>query len=184
MATKFNANTVLLSVWPWTVYFFVRSIETRTMPPAIMFGVLCAAAMLAKYVSVMLLGACLAAALLHPSRVQYFRSPAPYVSMAVAAVLLTPHIAWSISHDFPTIKYALGKADGDLLFKQWKGFKAAGVTSLLLSPMLFGIRLALGRTGWESISWTRFCRMSRAPGFTCWLSDRCCLRGCWACSAL
>ena len=42
-----------------------------------------------------------------------------------------------------------------LLFKQWKGFKAAIVTSLLLSPMLFGIRLALGRSGWQSISWSR-----------------------------
>jgi 4-amino-4-deoxy-L-arabinose transferase-like glycosyltransferase len=29
-ALKFNPNAVLLSVWPWTAYFFVRSLETRS----------------------------------------------------------------------------------------------------------------------------------------------------------
>src|SRR5262245_19333695 len=30
-ALKFNANAILLSLWPWTAYFFVRALETRSV---------------------------------------------------------------------------------------------------------------------------------------------------------
>src|SRR5262245_3089049 len=37
-AARYNANSALLASWPWAVYFFVRSIETRRLADGAAFG--------------------------------------------------------------------------------------------------------------------------------------------------
>lgn len=108
-ASKFNANTVLLSSWPWTVYFLVRSIESRSMGSSIMLGLLAGAAVLGKYYSVLLLGSCFVAALLHPRAREYFASRAPYVAIGVFLLVLTPHAWWVVGNDFEPLTYAVSK---------------------------------------------------------------------------
>lgn len=109
MASNFNANTILLSVWPWTAFVFVRSIETRSVAWAVAFGVLSAAGLLSKYYSVLLLVSCFAASIAHPDARRYYRSAAPYIAVATTVVLLVPHIWWAIANGLPPVKYALGK---------------------------------------------------------------------------
>lgn len=109
LASNFDANTILLSLWPWTTYAFVKSLETRSLRSSAALGALAAACMLSKYYSILLLGTFFLAALTHPQSRRYFASPAPYVAVAVAALLLAPHIWWAFSNDWPPIKYALGK---------------------------------------------------------------------------
>ena len=74
---QYNANYMQLSLWPWTVYFFVISMEHRRLRDAIAFGVLAAAGMLSKYYSALLLMSCFAASFAHPDWRRYYRSPAP-----------------------------------------------------------------------------------------------------------
>jgi len=126
MASNFNANTVLLSLWPWTAYAFVRSIETRTVVAGTAFGVLAAAGLLAKYYSILLLATCFVASLLHPEVRRYYRSPAPYVAIAVAALLLIPHARWAIANDLPPVRYALGKTGQPW----WYNFHKAVTTAI------------------------------------------------------
>ena len=38
LALKYNANSIFLSLWPWTMHFFVRSIDNRRLVDAILFG--------------------------------------------------------------------------------------------------------------------------------------------------
>ena len=38
LALKYNANSIFLSLWPWTMHFFVRSIDNRRLGDAILFG--------------------------------------------------------------------------------------------------------------------------------------------------
>ena len=109
LASNFNANTILLSLWPWTTYAFVRSLETRSLRASAAFGALAAACMLSKYYSILLLGSFFFAALAHPDVRRYFASPAPYVAVGVGALLLAPHLWWAFANDWPPIKYALGK---------------------------------------------------------------------------
>ncbi len=109
LASNFNANTILLSLWPWTTYAFVKSLETRSLRYSAAFGALAAACMLSKYYSILLLGTCLVAAIAHPEARRYFASPAPYVAVAAGALLLVPHLGWAFTNDWPPIKYALGK---------------------------------------------------------------------------
>ena len=123
LASNFNANTILLSLWPWTTYAFVKSLETRSWRSSAAFGALAAACMLSKYYSILLLATCLLAALVHPQARRYFASPAPYIAVAVGALLLSPHLWWAFANDWPPIKYALGKTG---YAWAWSFGKAAG----------------------------------------------------------
>jgi 4-amino-4-deoxy-L-arabinose transferase-like glycosyltransferase len=79
-AQRFNANTVLLAVWPLATYCFLRSFETRTLLWSVAAGVLCAVAMLGKYYSIFLIAGFAIAAIAHPQRRSYLTSKAPWVS--------------------------------------------------------------------------------------------------------
>ena len=107
-AIKFNANTVLTPFWALTTWWFLRSFETRRVGWAVLAGI-AAAAMLAKYWSITLLAGLGVAALSDPRRTAYFSSPAPYVTLAVGTILLTPNIYWLMSHAFMLASYARWK---------------------------------------------------------------------------
>src|SRR6476646_6547635 len=84
-ALKFNANTVLIPLWAITTWFFLRSFETRRIGWAALAGLAAAAAMLGKYWSIFLLTGLGLAALADPRRGAYFRSAAPWVTIAAGA---------------------------------------------------------------------------------------------------
>jgi hypothetical protein len=110
-ALRFNANTVLLSIWPWTMYFFVRSVETRKIVYAIACGVLAGFALLSKYFGVVLIGSCVLASLTHHDRKSYYASAAPYISLLVATALFAPHVFWLFRDGFQPLAYLATKID-------------------------------------------------------------------------
>jgi 4-amino-4-deoxy-L-arabinose transferase-like glycosyltransferase len=110
LSLKYNANSIFLSLWPWTLHVFMRSLDERRMSDAIWFGVLMGAAMLSKYYAVVLGMSCLLAAVLHPERRRYFTSPAPYVSLAVGLLVFSPHVWWLFHNNFRSVHYATGLA--------------------------------------------------------------------------
>src|SRR6266581_2178840 len=108
-ALKFNANTVLIPLWAATTLWFLRSFETRDLLSAALAGVAAAAAMLGKYWSIVLLGGLAIAALGDARRSGYFRSPAPWVTVAAGALALAPHLAWLLTQGAAPFEYALDK---------------------------------------------------------------------------
>ena len=106
-ALKFDHNTVLLPLWAATTLWFIRSFETRSIGWAALAGAGAAAAMLAKYWSIYLLAGLALAALVDARRGIYFRSVAPWITVAVGALLLTPHVAWLFANDFSAMSYAV-----------------------------------------------------------------------------
>jgi len=111
-AIKFNANTVLTPFWALATWSFLRSFETRRVGWATFAGIAAAAAMLAKYWSLTLLAGLGVAALSDPRRSAYFSSPAPYVTLALGTVLLTPNIHWLTTHAFMPFSYAMEAHSG------------------------------------------------------------------------
>ncbi len=107
-ALKFNVNTVMMPVWAMTTLWFLRSYETRSKLYAALAGVGAALAMMGKYWSVFLLAGLVAAALIDRRRAGYFKSPAPYVTVAAGLVALSPHLFWLKAHDFAPFAYAVG----------------------------------------------------------------------------
>ena len=110
-ALRFNANTILLSIWPWTMYFFVRSIETRRIGYAVVCGALAGFALLSKYFGLVLIGSCVVASLTHHNRRAYYLSAAPYVSLLIAGALFTPHVIWLFRDGFQPLAYMATKID-------------------------------------------------------------------------
>ncbi|MBM3526688.1 MAG: glycosyltransferase family 39 protein [Alphaproteobacteria bacterium] len=105
-ALKYNANSVLLPMWAAAALCFLRSYERRSPLWAALAGLAAAGAILGKYWSVVLVLGLVLAALIDSRRVAYFRSPAPYVTAAVGALALAPHLAWLAVNDFAPFAYA------------------------------------------------------------------------------
>ena len=113
LALKYNANSIFLSLWPWTMHFFVRSIDKRRLSDAILFGLFMGLAMLSKYFALILAATCFAAAIVHPARRAYFTSASPYVSVLVAALLFAPHAWWLARSDAAPVNYFINKTGLD-----------------------------------------------------------------------
>src|SRR5215470_10766572 len=110
---KFNVNTILLPLWAATTLWFLRSFETRRPFAAALAGLFAAASMYGKYWSIFLLLGLGVAALSDSRRAAYFRSAAPWVTVAVGALALAPHVAWLIANDFAPFTYAVATHGAD-----------------------------------------------------------------------
>jgi hypothetical protein len=104
---RFNPNQTLLSAWPIATYCFLRAFETRGWIWSIAAGVAVALAMLGKYYSIYLVAGIAAAALSHPARSAYLRSPSPYISALVGFACLTPNLMWLLNNGSQTYGYVL-----------------------------------------------------------------------------
>jgi 4-amino-4-deoxy-L-arabinose transferase-like glycosyltransferase len=114
-ALKFNVNTVLMPLWAATTFWFLRSFTTRSKLDAALAGLAAAGSMLGKYWSVLLLAGLIVAALSDRRRAAYFKSPAPWITIAVGLVAMAPHLGWLIEHDFAPFTYAMS-VHGDKAF--------------------------------------------------------------------
>jgi 4-amino-4-deoxy-L-arabinose transferase-like glycosyltransferase len=154
-ALKFNANTVLMPLWAAAAWWFLRSFETRRAGWAILAGAGAAAAMLGKYWSVTLLAGLGVAALCDARRAAYFRSSAPWLTIAVGAVLIAPHVAWIVTHHFVPFDYALDTHPATLLTATMSaaGF-LAGVVGYCAVPIVFTLLVASpGAAGIRDTLW-------------------------------
>ncbi|WP_092517464.1 glycosyltransferase family 39 protein [Afipia sp. GAS231] len=109
-AQRFNANSVLLAIWPLATYCFLRSFESRHLVWAAAAGATAAIAMLGKYYSIFLVGSFVFAAICHPQRRAYFGSGAPLVSVVAGLVVLGPHLHWLATTGAAPFDYALAHA--------------------------------------------------------------------------
>ncbi|MBX6425119.1 MAG: glycosyltransferase family 39 protein [Variibacter sp.] len=105
-AERFGANQTLLATWPLATYCFLRAFETRAWHWSAAAGAASALAMLGKYWSIYLVAGFVLAALTHPARRAYLKSPAPWISAAVGAAVLSPHLAWLVATGFQPLDYA------------------------------------------------------------------------------
>lgn len=106
LGLKFDQNFALIPLWAFTAWAFVRSLDTRRAGYAAMAGAGAAAAMLVKYWSAFFVLSLIAAALFDRRRNSYFRSPAPYISAGLGALLIAPHAVWLVRNNFPPLNWA------------------------------------------------------------------------------
>jgi 4-amino-4-deoxy-L-arabinose transferase-like glycosyltransferase len=150
-ALKFNANTVLIPLWALATWFFLRSFETRNVLWGALAGAAAAAAMMGKYWSIFLLAGLGVAALADPRRGAYFRSAAPWVTVAVGAILLAPHVAWIVKNDFAPFTYAVVAHQSTLANSVLSGLGfLLGVAGYLAAPV--AISLAVTRPSLRGVA--------------------------------
>jgi 4-amino-4-deoxy-L-arabinose transferase-like glycosyltransferase len=177
-ALKYNANTVLIPLWAVATLCFLRSYETRSMIWAALAGLAAAAAMMGKYWSIFLLAGLVVAALADRRRVQYFRSAAPWVTIAVGSAAFAPHVAWLVANDFSPFGYAVGSHLGTWSSAAWSGPSfLAGVFGYAAAPLVIWAIIArpgpaaLADTVWPADDARRLVLMSfTAPLILPWFA--------------
>jgi len=137
-ALKFNRNTVLMPLWAATTLFFLRSFETRRLRDAALAGLFAAVAMYGKYWSAVLLLGLAVAAVTDPRRAEYFRSPAPWITVLVGSLVMAPHLVWLVDNDFAPFSYAVFVHGGASLASSFAGVMRylAGSIAYVLVPIL------------------------------------------------
>src|SRR5581483_4891773 len=139
LGLKFDQNSAQIPLWALTIWAFARSIETRGMGWAALAGAAGAAALLTKYWAAFLLLAIAVAAVLDRRRSAYFKSPAPWTSTAVGALVLAPHVLWLFTNDFPPFKHATDRQAHSLQ----EFFFTVATEHLAAMPLYAGIALGL-----------------------------------------
>jgi len=132
LAAKFNANSQLLSLWPWTVVMMLRAWEAsgwRAPVYSVLLGFSAAACMLGKYYSGIFLLGLLGAALLSKNGRNWLKTPWPYLSLLVFCLAVWPHVQWVLAHGDVTFKYVEEQGDGQMDRK--------ALLSFALSPLLY-----------------------------------------------
>jgi hypothetical protein len=167
---KYNPDLLQLITLPLLVLAYLDAFEKRSAKSGLWLGLAGTLALMTKYWVLTMIGAIGLAALLHPDRLKFLRSPAPWVAIGTVALTIMPHLLWLKKVDFVALTYAgdvyslSSRAQSAQLVLGYIGHNLA----LLLAPVaLAALALALaGRwrgllTAQPSALFTR--AWSRAP---------------------
>src|SRR4249919_462270 len=103
---KYNPDLLQLVTLPLVVLAYLNAFEKRSWQSGVLLGLAGALALMTKYWVLTMIGAIGLAALIHPDRLKFLRSPAPWVAIATLAVAMIPHLIWLWSVDFAPLTYA------------------------------------------------------------------------------
>ena len=141
-AYKYNANTIFLPLWPWMLFFFVRSVDKLNWRDAALSGAFAAALLLSKYYAVVLFSTCAISLAFHPNAKRYMRSALPWIAAAVFLAAIFPHVVWAAGAGNPAGSYALGKIGKGLQFSLLNAAQFTAVLALSHGGVLAILLLA------------------------------------------
>src|SRR6266481_9066326 len=149
---KYNPDLLQLVTLPLVVLAYLHAFEKRTWRAGIWLGLAGALALMTKYWVLTMIGAIGLAALIHPERPKFLRSPAPWVAIATLAVAMIPHLIWLRAVDFVPLTYAgdvYGLANRAQSVQLVAGYVGHNLALLTIPVALAAIALA-----WRPRWWT------------------------------
>src|ERR1700728_5134183 len=102
---KYNPDLLQLVTLPLVVLAYLNAFEKRNVISGLWLGLGGALALMTKYWVLTLIGAVGIAALVHPDRWLFLRSPAPWVAIGTLVVAMLPHLWWLKQVDFAPLSY-------------------------------------------------------------------------------
>jgi 4-amino-4-deoxy-L-arabinose transferase-like glycosyltransferase len=103
---KYNPDLLQLVTLPLLVLAYLHAFEKRSARAGLWLGLAGALALMTKYWVLTMIGAIGLAALIHPERLKFLLSPAPWVAIATLTVAMVPHLVWLKEVDFVPLTYA------------------------------------------------------------------------------
>src|ERR1700712_424516 len=103
---KYNPDLLQLVTLPLLVLAYLNAFEKRSVRSGLWLGLAGALALMTKYWVLTMIGAIGLAALMHPDRMKFLRSPAPWVAIAMLVVAMLPHLVWLQQVNFVPLTYA------------------------------------------------------------------------------
>jgi hypothetical protein len=163
---KYNPDLLQLVTLPLVVLAYLHAFEKRSVRSGLWLGLAGALALMTKYWVLTMIGAIGIAALLHPDRLKFLRSPMPWVAIATLVAAMIPHLVWLREVDFAPLTYAgdvyglSSRAQSIQLVLGYVGHNLA----LLAAP----VALAAVALAWTPLSWARLARQPSAPFTRAW----------------
>lgn len=154
-AEVLNANTVMIPVWAAALLFYLRGRRGLGLIDSLLAGALASFTMLGKYWAVFLFAGMAIAALVGPDVRRFWRSPAPYVMAAGAAVVLAPHVWWMLTQSGASVQFAESVVNrvplGVALAKSANYF--VGSVAYIIGPLIFLAALRPSRSALADTAW-------------------------------
>lgn len=143
---KYNADLLQLVTLPLLVLAYLNAFEKRSWQSGVWLGLAGALALMTKYWVLTMIGAIGLAALIHPERMKFLLSPAPWVAIATMVVAMIPHIVWLADAHFVPLTYAgdtYSLEDAGLVHQLVTGYFLHNVALLALPVALAALAMAL-----------------------------------------
>jgi 4-amino-4-deoxy-L-arabinose transferase-like glycosyltransferase len=157
LASRLNANTVMMPFWAATVLFYLRARRNVRWTDAVFTGVFAGLTFLGKYWGVYLIAGIAVASFAGEDLKRFWRSGAPFLMAAAALVVLGPHIHWLLTeHDHPAENYLttsvmVSESFGSAL--KTSAFYLGGILSYVVMPLVFFVMLKPDRAAWRDTIW-------------------------------
>ncbi len=150
LAAKYNANTILLSLWPWLAWGWIKAIKQPDWMNSLLLGALAALTLLGKYYSGTFLLSMLIATLATPEGRRWLLSKHMLTAAVFSLLLLTPHIIWLVEHEFVSLSYIQSKNEqrGDPLANAIR-FVFIPFVYWLIPLVLIAWMLTSGKRKWQ-----------------------------------
>jgi hypothetical protein len=158
---KYNPDLLQLVTLPLLVLAYLDAFDKRSARSGLWLGLAAAAALMTKYWVLTMIGAIGLAALLHPARLLFLRSPAPWVAIATLAVAMIPHFIWLVQVNFVPFAYAgdtYSITNRATINELVLGYLGHNLALLALPVALAALALA-----WPARGWRPFPFWSRGP---------------------
>jgi hypothetical protein len=146
----------MIPFWAATLLFYLRARRGLGVFDAFWAGAFASLTMLGKYWAVFLLAGMAVASVTGPSARRFWRSRAPYVMAAGAAVVVAPHVWWLIrEHGGGSIQFAESVA----IRASFAGaltrsvFYLLGAAAYIIGPLIFLAALRPSRAALADIAW-------------------------------
>ena len=109
---KLNHNAILVSLWPLAMLAFFAILRRPTLARGTLLGLAVAAIVLAKYYSLVLLGAFVVATVATAAGRAALRTPAPYSAAVLFVAVLAPHVWAETNAASFAVEYAFRATGG------------------------------------------------------------------------
>ncbi len=151
---KYNPDLLQLVTLPLLVLAYLNAFEKRSVRSGLWLGLAGALALMTKYWVLTMIGGIGIAALMHPDRLKFLRSPAPWIAILILVVAMLPHLVWIWQVDFVPLTYAgdvYGLSNRAQSIQLVFGYIGHNIALLALPIALAALALA-----WKPRSWTNW----------------------------
>src|SRR6266478_2504235 len=170
---KYNPDLLQLVTLPLAVLAYLNAFEKRSVRAGLWLGLAGALALMTKYWVLTMIGAIGLAALIHPDRWLFLRSPAPWVAIGTLVVVMIPHLIWLKEVDFVPLTYAgdvYGLSDRAQSLQLVLGYISHNLALLAVPILLAALALV------PSSRWRRLPRQTTELFTRAWSgSAKCCV---------
>ena len=163
---KYNPDLLQLVTLPLLVLAYLHAFEQRSVKSGLWFGLAGALALMTKYWVLTMFGAIGIAALLHPDRLKFLRSPAPWVAIVTLVVAMIPHLIWLKQVNFVAVTYAgdvYGLSSRAQSLRLVLGYIGHNLALLAAPVALAAVVLAWTPLSWATLAQRKLALFTRAP---------------------